>query len=260
MAGLLDGKTALVTGGSRGIGRATAVMLASQGAAVGVNYHRRADAADEVVQEIRHSGGQALALGADVADRKAVDAMFEQCQRALGPIQILVNNAGLLIYGDLSSYDDSNFDQMWQVNVKGIVHCTAAAAEAMKESGFGRVINLSSIAAQGTAFAGTTFYATTKAAVLALTRRFALELGPHAICVNAVSPGLVPTDMPFESKSRDEIDETIRTVSERTMLRRVGAPEEIASLICFLASPQAGFITSQVVTADGGRMDFLTHS
>ncbi len=260
MAGSLEGKTALVTGGSRGIGRATAVQLAREGAAVVVNYHRRAAAADAVVQEIRSSGGRALAFGADVGGRAAVEEMFEHCQRELGPIEILVNNAGLFVAGDLSSYNEDGFDQMWQINVKGIVHCTAAAVDSMKVSGFGRVINLSSIAAQGTAFAGTTFYAATKAAVLALTRRFALELGPHGICVNAVSPGLVSTDMPFEGKSREEIEKTIRTVSERTMLRRVGAPEEIASLICFLASPEASFITAQILTADGGRMDFLTHS
>ena len=148
---------------------------------------------------------------------------------------------------------------MWRTNVKGVVQCTAEVAPSMIQAGFGRIINLSSVAALGTAFPGTTFYGATKAAVLTLSKRFARELGPHGICVNAVCPGLIATDMPFQGKTEEEIEEMTRTFSERAMLRRTGKPEEIASVIGFLASDEAGFITGQTLTVDGGRMDYLTH-
>ena len=255
----LKDRVAMVTGGSRGIGRATVLKLAQEGAAVVVNYRKRGDKAKQVVDQVRALGGQALAIQADVADQAEVQKMVEQSVRELGPIDILVNNAGVFRRATLLSYDEADVDLMWQVNVKGVVHCSAAVAPLMIEKQFGRIINLSSVAAVGTSFAGTTFYSATKAAITCLTKRFALELGSHGICVNAVSPGYVGTDMNWKGKSPDEIQKIADVISSRSMLGRVGKPEEIATVICFLASDEAGFVTGQVITADGGRIDFLTH-
>ncbi len=170
-------RVALVTGGSRGIERAAAIRLASDGAAVAVNYNRNAARAEEVVQQIEGTGGRAVALQADVADRSAGDAMVAHTADRLGPVDILVNNAGLLIPGELLDYDEDDFDRMWKTNVKGVIYATRAVIESMSERKWGRVINLSSNAAIGTAMAGTTMYAATKAAVLSLTKRFALTFG-----------------------------------------------------------------------------------
>lgn len=256
----LEGKVALVTGASRGIGRATAVRLARQGASVIVNYQSREDLAADVVQEIHEMDRPALAFQADVSDRGAVQSLFDRATRTLGPVDILVNNAGVLSKGDLESYDESEFDRMWQTNVKGVIYCTAAAAPAMKERGAGRIVNLSSIAALGTAFPGTTFYAATKAAVLILTRRFAYDLGPHGIRVNAVCPGFIATDLVLEGSDPEQVQRTLDSVSARAMLRRAGSPEDVAGIITFLVSDESAFMTGQVLTADGGRMDFLSRA
>ena len=256
----LQNRIAMVTGGSRGIGRAAVLKLAEQGAAVIVNYRKNVEKANQVVDQVRALGGRALALQADVANQAGVQKMVAQSVRELGSIDILVNNAGVFRRATLLSHDEVDVDLMWQVNVKGVVHCSAAVVPLMIERSYGRIINLSSIAAVGTIFPGTTFYAATKAAITCLTKRFALELGSHGICVNAVSPGYVGTDMNWEGRSQEEIQESIHVVSARTMVGRVGKPEEIAAVISFLASNEAGFVTGQVITVDGGRTDFLTHS
>jgi 3-oxoacyl-[acyl-carrier protein] reductase len=186
--------------------------------------------------------------------------MVKDTAEQLGPIDILVNNAGLLYTGDLLEYDDTELERMWQVNVKGVLHTTAAVAPVMMERRYGRVINVSSIAALGTAFKGTTLYAATKAAVLILTKRSALELGPSGITVNAVLPGLTLTEMVAGDKTPEQIHQMTERVAEKSMLRRAGQPEDIARVISFLASDESSFMTGQFLAADGGRMDFLTHA
>ena len=255
MSGPLEGQTALVTGASRGLGRAIALRLADGGAAVAVNYRAQADAAEKVAREIRGRGGRALAVCADVADEAQVHDMAARIISELGAVEILVNNAGVFHPGDLVNLDARRLEDMRRINVDGVVMTTRAVIEGMKTRRFGRIVNLSSVAGLGTAVEGTTFYAVSKAAVIALTRRFALELGPHGITVNAVAPGFVLTDM--NRARRTEAD--LAAIAARTMVRRIGKPEDIANAVAFLAAPEAGWITAQVLTVDGGRMDYIGH-
>jgi 3-oxoacyl-[acyl-carrier protein] reductase len=247
----LKGKVALVTGGSRGIGRAVCIRLAREGAAVAINYRQNAAKAEAVRNEIVGASLQAIAVQADISDSAAVARMNRQIAESLGPVDILVNNAGILERGDLMDFDFSKMDNMRRTNVDGLVHCTRAVVDSMKQRGFGRIINLTSIAAHGTSMPGTTFYAATKAAVAILTRRFALELGPFGITVNAIAPGFIMTDM-VQS-------EMVESMASKAMVRRVGQPEDIANAVAFLASHDASFITAQVLTVDGGRTDYICH-
>jgi 3-oxoacyl-[acyl-carrier protein] reductase len=188
-------QVALVTGGARGIGRATARRLAQHGAAVCVNYAAHADAADELVVDITRAGGRAIAAAADVADVAAVAAMVARTEKELGPVTILVNNAGVSWRGTLDEYDAAQVARMRQVNVEGVIHATRAVVGGMRQRRYGRIVNVSSIAAFGTGLPGNAFYAATKAEVAILTKRFAMELGAYNITVNAVAPGFVRTDL-----------------------------------------------------------------
>jgi len=256
----LEGKVALVTGGSRGIGRAACLRLAAAGAAVAVNYRSGASAAREVADAIGDAGGRAMTVEADVGDRAAVAAMVERIAAELGPVDVLVNNAGLLFSGSLLSYEEAQLDAMWRTNVKGILHTTAEAAPGMIAKGWGRVINVGSAAGVGTALPGTTLYAATKGAVNVLTRRLAFELGGHGVTVNAVLPGYIRTDMTMAGRSEEEARRIVEMLDARSMIGRgVGEPAEIAAVIEFLASPESAFMTGQLLLADGGRMDYLAH-
>ena len=185
--------------------------------------------------------------------------MVGQVSSALGEPDILINNAGVLYPGELLDYDEEEFDRMWRVNVKGVLHCCEAVAPAMMRRGWGRIVNLASNAAVGTALPGTTLYATTKGAVLTLTKRLAFELSPRGVTVNAVLPGFTKTDMVLSAKKQEEIEAILRTVSKRSLVGRPGEPQDIATVAGFLCSPASGFVTGQFLMADGGRMDYLTH-
>ena len=256
----LTGKVAIVTGASRGIGRAIAVRLAREGAAVAVNYRSQSAAAEEVVAEILGLGEQAVAVQADVADREAAGRLAARTLERFGRIDVLVNNAGIMFRSDILNFNTDEFQQMRATNVGGVVHSVAAVLPAMKAQSSGSIVNLASIAALGTAMQGTTFYAATKAAVVILTKRLALELGPSGITVNAVAPGFVITDMVAVGRAPEELAKLLTTMATRNALGRNGQPDDIASVVAFLASPDAAFMTGQILTADGGRTDFLSHS
>jgi 3-oxoacyl-[acyl-carrier protein] reductase len=252
-------QVAVVTGGARGIGRATARLLAQYGAAVCVNYAAHRDAAETLVGEIATAGGRAIAVAADVADSGAVDGMVARSERELGPVTILVNNAGVSWRGTLDTYDREQVARMRQINVEGVIHATRAVIGGMRERRYGRIVNVSSIAAIGTALPGNAFYAATKAEVAILTRRFAMELGPDGITVNAVAPGFVRTEMTQRGRGADDWPATQERFAACAMMRRIGEPEDIANAIAFLASPQSGWLTAQMLTVDGGRMDYIGH-
>jgi 3-oxoacyl-[acyl-carrier protein] reductase len=196
---------------------------------------------------------------ADVADSLQVKTMVELVSAELGPVDVLVNNAAVLHRADLEQYDQARHDEMQRVNVGGIINTTLAVLTSMKERRFGRIVNLTSIAAHGTSLPGTTFYAATKAAVSLLTRRFAMDLGSYGITVNAVAPGFVLTDMTADGLELGGVQGLIDRVVGATMVRRAGKPEDIAHAVAFLASPESEFITAQTLTVDGGRMDYIAH-
>ncbi len=239
-------KCTLVTGASRGIGRAIAAALAGKGWAVCVNYLKRRDAAEGLVSELRAQGCAALAFQADVADREAVEHMVLTAAETLGPVELLVNNAGLSHQGLFQDVDDILWDRLLAVNLTGPRNAIRAVLPHMLSEKRGCIVNISSIwGLRGGSCE--VAYACTKAAVVGLTRSLALELAPSGIRVNCVAPGCIETDM-----VRMLGEETRSMLAEETPLGRLGMPEDIAEAVAFLASDRAAFITGQVITADGG--------
>ena len=259
----LQGRVAMITGASRGIGRASALRLAREGAKILINYRQERAKADEIVQEIEGFGGVAIAFQADVGDRDAVVRMVEKAVGEFSSVDILVNNAGVALGGGSSLLDfkEETFDQMEQVNVKGVLHCTKAVAPHMMKKRYGKIVNIASVAGLGTAILpGNSLYGSTKAAVILLSKRLALELGRYGINVNAIAPGLIRTDMGVGHRTPAEEKERIQYFEKVSMLGHIGKPEDIANAVLFLASDESSFITGQVITVDGGRTDFITHS
>lgn len=240
-------KVALVTGGGRGIGRAIARKLAEQGYDVAVNYQQSRAVAEELVNELRQAGCRAGAFQADVAEPNTVKAMLHAVETELGPVETLVNNAGIALPGGLfQDVDDETWNRAFAVNVGGMRNVIRAVLPHMLHEKRGSIVNLSSIWGLRGASCEVT-YACTKAAVVGLTRSLALELAPSHIRVNAVAPGCIDTDM-VRSLGRETMD----ALAQDTPLGRLGTPEDIAAAVAFLAGEDASFITGQVLTADGG--------
>jgi 3-oxoacyl-[acyl-carrier protein] reductase len=258
----LNNKVALITGASRGIGRAMASRFGEEGAAVAVHFLKNADMAKEVCQSIIAAGGKAIYVQADVAQPTQVDSMVQTVVKELGPIDILVNNAGIGKLSPALETPMEDIDFMVGINLKGPLLCVQAVAKGMMDRKYGRILNVSSLAGLGTTLAGTSAYAATKAGLITLTKRIAMELGPYNITVNAIAPGFIATDTARQVGILSEADVLKRVAdsAKRAMLGRVGEPEEIANVALFLVSDEASFITAQTLTADGGRMDLLSSS
>ena len=239
-------RTAVVTGGSRGIGRAVCVQLARQGCHVVVNYCHGEAAAAETVSLCRAEGAQAVAVQADVSTAEGCKKLFEEAVNAFGRVDILVNNAGITRDNLILRMSEADFDAVLDANLKGAFLCCKEAARRMVRQRWGRIINLSSVVAlRGNA--GQTNYAASKAGLIGLTKALAKEEGPSGITVNCVAPGVIETDRMAAFTAEDKA-----ALAEETPVGRLGTPEEVAKLLVFLAGEDAGYITGQVFGVNGG--------
>lgn len=239
-------KVAVVTGGSRGIGRAIALRLAAEGARVVVNYRGNEAAANEVVAQIKAGGGEAIAVQADVSDMAQAEALIEAARKAFGRVDILVNNAGTTRDTLIMRMSEEDWDVVLDTNLKGAFNCIKAATRPMMRQRYGRIVNITSVSGLA-GNPGQANYASAKAGLIGLTKTVAKELGSRNITCNAVAPGYVPTDLTASLPP-----ELVQQAVERSPLGRAGTPEDIAAAVAFLVSDEAGFITGQVLAVDGG--------
>jgi len=243
---VLKDRVAIITGASRGIGRAVALKLARDGAKVVVNYAGNVEKAQEVVDTIKEFGGEAIAVQADVSSPQEVEAMVEKVMEHFGQVDILVNNAGITRDTLLMRMKEEDWDAVMNTNLKGVYNCSKAVIRVMMKQRWGRIINITSVVGlMGNA--GQANYAAAKAGIIGFTKSVAKELGSRGITVNAVAPGFIETDM--TAVLNDELKAALK---EQIPLQRLGAPEDIAHLVAFLASDHAGYITGQTINVDGG--------
>ena len=241
-----DGRVALVTGGGRGIGRAVAVRLANEGANVAVSYRSNDSAAEEVAEEVKAAGARCEIFKGDVASPEDVDALFEGVGEALGPVEILVNNAGLTRDNLMMRMKESEFDEVLGTNLKGTYLCTRAALRPMIRARWGRVINVSSVVGL-VGNAGQANYAASKAGIIGFTKSVAREVAQRGITANVVAPGYVETELTgsLPEKVKDQIKDQVPA-------GRFGEAGEVAEVVAFLAGEGAGYVTGQTVAVDGG--------
>ncbi|MFF2912349.1 SDR family oxidoreductase [Paenibacillus sp. NPDC057934] len=245
MGNNLSGKVAVVTGSSRGIGRAIAEELARNGAKVVVNYSSSPDKAEEVVSEIKQNGGEAVAIQADISSVAQLEKLFEETVKVFGALDILVNNAGVMMTKPLAAVTEEDFDKQFSINVKGTFFAIQQAVKHMGQGG--RIINFSTSVA-GVMFPTYSVYAGSKGAVEQFTRQLAKELGPKGITINAVAPGPVNTELFTVGKSEEQID----GIRKMNAFGRLGEPEDIAGAVAFFASDASGWVTGQTLRVNGG--------
>lgn len=248
MSQKLQGKVAVVTGASKGIGAAIALHLAAEGAAVVVNYSSSKEGADRVVAEIVGNGGKALAVKANVANHAEVTSMFAETKKAFGRVDVLVNNAGIYEFAPLEAITAEHFHKQFDLNVLGLLYATQEAAKHFGAEG-GSVINISSVVATGR-FSNGSVYSGTKAAVEAVTRSLAAELGPRKIRVNSVNPGMVETEGTHSAGITES--EMRKQVEAQTPLGRIGKPGDIAPAVVYLASQDSAWVTGETLYISGG--------
>ena len=243
---VLDDKVAIVTGSSRGIGKAIALKLAERGAKVVVNYAGSAPAAEEVVETILAKGGQAIAVQANVGDQLEAENLIKTALDTFGHVDILVNNAGITRDGLLLRMKEADWDAVMDTNLKGVYLCTKAVIKPMMKQRQGAIINITSVVGL-TGNAGQANYAAAKAGIIGFTKSIAQEIGSRGITVNAIAPGFITTDM-----TANLGEAVIKELESKIPLERLGNPEDIAGAVVFLASSDARYITGQTLNVDGG--------
>ncbi len=246
---LLEGKSAIVTGGSQGIGTASSLMLAEEGADVCLTYRKHKEEAEAVKEQIEAMGRKALAIKCDISSFAEAETVVKATVEAFGKLDILVNNAGMNWDGVCWKMTEEQWDRVLDVNLKGYFNFTRHTAPLFKEQKYGRVINVTSINGLRGKF-GQTNYSASKAGIVGYTKAVAKELGAFGVTVNAVAPGLIETAMLKESGARDKI---IDMAMAEIVLKRVGQPEDLANVIAFLASDKAKHVTGEVIKVDGGQ-------
>jgi len=239
-------RSALVTGGSRGIGRATAIRLAANGHRVAVNYNTHEAEAEAIVKEIREAGGTAVAVGGDISDKESAVAMIDEAAGAHGPIEILINNAGVIKDALLLRMKDEQFDFTMRVNMYGTYYCTHKVLPGMVKGRWGRIVNISSVVGMRGNI-GQSNYSASKAAVFGFTQSIAKEVATRGITVNAVCPGYI-----YTATSADISDKQRDTVMTWIPQGRFGEPDEVAPMIVFLTTDEAQYITGDIIRVDGG--------
>lgn len=248
MSNLLKGKVALITGGARGLGAATASALAAQGADVAISYVASAEKAERVVEDLKKTGARAIAIRSDQADPSAARPLIDAVVSHFGKLDILVNNAAIAVHGtrvDDPELDADELDRQWCVNVLGVVATTRAAAQKLSDGG--RIIFIGSAIASRVAFPGAADYAGTKAAIVGYAKGVGRDLGPRNITVNVVQPGIMPTDM--AAAAAHNLPEAMMDLHA---IRRIATVEEVAATVCFLAGPSAAYISGGVLDVAGG--------
>jgi len=257
----LKNKVCLVTGASRGIGRAIALTFAREGANLIVNYSKSEEKAKEVAEEIAKLGRRVFLVKADVSNKDEVKAMVDKAVKEFGRIDVLVNNAGItwkptkILEGTTEEWE-----KVLGVNLIGTYYCVQAVAPYMIKNKHGKIISISSLASIATTFGEQVAYGPSKAAVNNLTKRLAYELGPYNINVNAIAPGLIKTEMLGVGRTEEGVDKLLKEIANAADLRRTGEPQDIANAALFLASDESNFMTGQLMVVDGGRFNFLSHS
>lgn len=241
----LENKTAIITGASRGLGKTIASLLAANGANVVINYASKSADAEMVVKEINDAGGRAIAIQADISDATAVSLLYNKTIEHFGKIDIVVNNAGIMITKPVKDTSEEDFDQQFSINVKSVFLSLKEAAEKLSDNG--RIINISSSVTR-LMMPGYATYSASKAAVEQMTRVFAKEIGPRGITVNSVSPGPLNTELFLKGKS----DEIVQRIAGLSAFNRIGETNDIAPLVLFLASDESHWITGQNIGANGG--------
>ncbi|WP_244833065.1 3-oxoacyl-[acyl-carrier-protein] reductase [Clostridium sp. BJN0001] len=243
---MLEGKCAIVTGASRGIGKAIAIKLASLGASIVINYRSSESEAENVAKEVKKFGVEAMLVKADISNIEEAEKLVKEAKEKFGKIDIMVNNAGITKDGLIMRMKEEDFDNVIRVNLKGVFNCLKSITPVMMRQKHGKIINLSSVVGIS-GNAGQVNYAASKAGVIGMTKSLAKEIGSRGINVNAVAPGFIETDM------TDKLGEKLKQEAVNNIpLKRLGKPEDVAEVVSFLASDEASYVTGQVIHVDGG--------